>query len=119
MALLKEALNGRSLALDKVKMALRSKKVDMSKVIGMIDDMVALLGKEQTDDDDKKAYCEAEFDKADDKKKELERSISDHEKALTDMEESVATLADEIKALEDGIYALDKEVADATTQRKA
>merc|ERR1719321_2030325 len=90
----------------------------MTKVIKMIDDMVVLLGKEQTDDDDKKAYCEAEFDKADDKKKELERSISDHEKALTDMEESVATLADEIKALEDGIYALDKEVADATTQRK-
>merc|ERR1719321_53078 len=90
----------------------------MTKVIKMIDDMVVLLGKEQTDDDDKKAYCEAEFDKADDKKKELERSISDHEKALTDMEESVATLADEIKALEDGIYALDKEVGEATTQRK-
>merc|ERR1719240_736785 len=65
----------------------------------MIDDMVVLLGKDQVDDDDKKAYCEAEFDKADDKKKELERSISDHEKALDDMEETVATLADEIKAL--------------------
>merc|ERR1719399_237808 len=106
-------------SMDMIMFALKSKKVDMSKVIKMIDDLVVLLGKEQTDDDDKKAYCEEEFDKADDKKKELEQSISDHEKALTDMEESVATLADEIKALEDGIYALDKEVAEATTQRKA
>jgi len=70
------------------------------------------------DDDDKKAYCEAEFDKADDKKKELERNIDDHAKALAEFEEAVATLADEIKALSDGIYALDKEVGEATEQRK-
>merc|ERR1719478_1480261 len=99
-------------------MALSSKKVDMSKVIKMIDDVITLLGKEQVDDDDKKAYCEAEFDKADDKKKELERNIDDHEKALAEFEEAVATLADEIKALSDGIYALDKEVGEATEQRK-
>jgi len=99
-------------------LALRSRKVDMTKVIKMIDDMVALLGKEQVDDDDKKAYCEAEFDKADDKKKELEQSIDDLEKALADMDEQVATLADEIKALSEGIYTLDKEVGEATTQRK-
>merc|ERR1719316_2248879 len=120
LATLQSARGGsKATSMDRIMLALKSQKVDMTKVIKMIDDLVVLLGKEQTDDDDKKAYCEAEFDKADDKKKELEQSISDHEKALTDMEESVATLADEIKALEDGIYALDKEVAEATTQRKA
>merc|ERR1719161_2812816 len=100
-------------------LTLRSKKVDMTKVIKMIDDMVVLLGKEHKDDDDKKVYCEEEFDKSDDKKKDLERSISDHEKALAEMDEAVATLTDEIKALEDGIYTLDKEVAEATEQRKS
>merc|ERR1719310_9458 len=120
LATLQSARGGsKATSMDMIMLALKSQKVDMTKVIKMIDDLVVLLGKEQTDDDDKKAYCEAEFDKADDKKKELEQSISDHEKALTDMEESVATLADEIKALEDGIYKLDKEVADATEQRKA
>merc|ERR1719217_306319 len=81
--------------------------------------MVVLLGKEQVADDEKKAYCEAEFDKADDKKKALERSISDLEKSLEEAKEGVATLADEIKALEEGIVRLDREVAAATETRKA
>merc|ERR1740127_30424 len=55
-----------------IQMALRGGKVTFEKVIGMIDDMVALLGKEQVDDDEKKAYCEAEIDKAEDEIKELE-----------------------------------------------
>merc|ERR1719327_2498179 len=109
----------KSLNIDLIALALKSKKVDFSKVIKMIDDMVALLGKEQTDDDSKKDYCEQEFDKSDDRKKELERTISDLEKAITEQKEMVETLASEIKALEDGIYELDKDVAEATTTRKA
>jgi len=109
----------KSLNIDLISLALKSKKVDFSKVIKMIDDMVALLGKEQTDDDSKKDYCEQEFDKSDDRKKELERTISDLEKAITEQKEMVETLASEIKALEDGIYELDKDVAEATTTRKA
>merc|ERR1719298_39097 len=97
---LRSANSGRrNSQVDLIMLALKSKKVDMTKVIKMIDDMVALLGKEQVDDDDKKAYCEAEFDKSDDKKKELEQSIDDLSKALDEMAETVATLADEIKAL--------------------
>merc|ERR1719265_560712 len=80
--------------------------------------MVVMLKKEQVDDDNKKEYCEHELDLADDKKKALERSISDSEKAIAEVEEGVATVTDEIKALEDGIKALDKSVAEATQQRK-
>jgi hypothetical protein len=39
--------------------AVRNRKVSMDKVVTMIDDMVALLGKEQVDDDKKKDYCTA------------------------------------------------------------
>merc|ERR1719160_414021 len=104
--------------LDLIELALHGKKVSFDKVIGMINDMVALLGKEQVEDDTKKTYCENEFDKADDKKKELELSISDIEKAMDEAKESIETFEAEIKALEEGIIKLDREVAEATQQRK-
>jgi len=110
--------NRRSVNLDLISLALHGKKVDFTKVVKMIDDMVVLLGKEQTADDEKKAYCEEEFDKADDKKKALERTISDLEKTLEEDKAAVETLTEEIKALEDGIVKLDREVATATMQRK-
>merc|ERR1719235_2945114 len=95
---------GRDVRLDLLEMALQGKKMGFEKIIKMIDDLVALLAKEQLDDDEKKA---------------LENSISDLEKAIADEEESIATLKSEIEALEDGIKALDKQVAEATEQRKA
>merc|ERR1719316_564481 len=110
---------GRDTRLDLLEMALQGKKMGFEKIIKMIDDLVALLAKEQLDDDEKKAWCLAELDTADDKKKALENSISDLEKAIADEEESIATLKSEIEALEDAIKALDKQVAEATEQRKA
>merc|ERR1719473_1456389 len=107
-----------NLNLDLIELALHGKKVSFDKVIKMIEDMVVLLGKEQVDDDNKKTYCEAEFDKADDKKKELELNIGDMEKALDEMDEAMTAVKAEIEALEDGIVKLDREVAGATTQRK-
>merc|ERR1719506_2872620 len=99
-------------------LALQGKKVNFAKVIKMIDNMVATLQTEQQDDNDKKEYCNMQFDAADDKKKGLERSISNSEKSIAKEKDAVATLTDEIKALEDGIVALDKSVAEATEQRK-
>merc|ERR1719199_2008587 len=84
----------------------------------MIDNMVATLKTEQQDDNDKKEYCETQFDLADDKKKALERGVSNLEKAIAKAKEGVAALTDEIAALEAGIAALDKSVAEATEQRK-
>merc|ERR1719253_1783075 len=80
--------------------------------------MVVNLGKEQQDDNDKKEYCSKSFDLADDKKKGLERSVSNLEKDIAKEKEGIAALADEIKALGEGIAALDKSVAEATEQRK-
>jgi len=104
--------------LDFIMLAVRGKKVGFDKIIKMIDDMVALLKTEQVDDDSKKEYCEMSLDKADDKKKVLERSVSKLEKAIDEAKETIATLTDEIKALAAGIVALDKSVAEATEQRK-
>merc|ERR1719310_1481510 len=104
--------------LDFIALALRGKSVDFTKVIKMIDDMVVLLGKEQADDDAKKEWCTVQFDQMDDKKKALERSISGLEKSIEEDKEAVETLKGEIEALEEGIVNLDKDVTQATEQRK-
>jgi len=101
-----------------ISLALKGKKVSFDKVLVMIDDMVKLLGSEQVADDDKKEYCEKAIDKTEDDLKELELTVSDLGKAIADLEETIATLASEIGALEDGIKALDKQVAEATEDRK-
>merc|ERR1719203_2747779 len=88
------------------------------KVIGMVDEMVALLQEEQVQDDKKKEFCEAEIDKTEDEKKSLERKVDDLAKAQDEGKDTLATLGDEIESLSDGIKALDKQVAEATEQRK-
>jgi phage host-nuclease inhibitor protein Gam len=84
----------------------------------MIDGLVATLKTEQVDDDEKKAYCLAEFDKTEDTKKELQLDISDLTKSIEDGKESIETFTSEIEALVAGIKALDKGVKEATEQRK-
>jgi predicted nucleic acid-binding Zn-ribbon protein len=101
-----------------IALALQGKKVDFGKVLKMIDEMVAVLKAEQQDDNDKKEYCELQFDQADDKKKSLERSVANLEKAIEKGKEGIKALAEEIKSLSEGIVALDKSVAEATEQRK-
>jgi len=104
--------------LDLISLSLKGKKVSMTKVIKMVDDMVVLLGKEQGDDNDKKEMCEMQLDKAEDDLKILEGTMSDIEKEVEDTKESVATLTDEIAALKKGITDLDKQVEEATVNRK-
>merc|ERR1719361_3132682 len=108
--------------LDFLVLALTGKKAlsqgMFDKVIRMCDDLVAELKQEQQDDNDKKEYCEKQFDLADDKKKTLERAEKDADNAISKAKEAIETLTDEIKALEKGIKDLDKSVVEATEQRK-
>jgi len=84
----------------------------------MIDDMMMTLKIEQEDDDAKKEYCGKELDAADDKKKGLERAVSDLEIAIESAQESITKLAEEIDVLKASIKELDKKVMEATEQRK-
>jgi predicted nucleic acid-binding Zn-ribbon protein len=104
--------------IDLIAIALRGKTKDFSKVISLIDDMVALLKREQTDDANKKEYCLTSLDAMDDKKKGLEHAISTAETAMANAEDGIATLKEEIATLEKGIKALDKSVVEATEQRQ-
>merc|ERR1719206_1178012 len=80
--------------------------------------MVSTLKEEQLDDEHKKEYCLKQFDLSDDKKKNLERSLSDTETVIEETKDGISTLSSEIASLKDAIKALDKAVADATEQRK-
>jgi len=117
LSMIKE-VNDRRPALDFIALALHGKKIGFGQVIKMIDDLVAELKKEQQDDDNKKEYCDEQFDLSDDKKKVEEKKIADLETAITETEEGIVTTKEQIDALEDGIRALDKSVAEATEQRK-
>jgi septal ring factor EnvC (AmiA/AmiB activator) len=103
---------------DFITLAIQGKKIGFEKVIKMIDDMVATLKQEQLDDDHKKEYCAKQFDFSEDKKKSLQKAVSDLEISIDEAKDGVATIADEIKALEKGIKNLDKSVQEATEQRK-
>merc|ERR1719326_1266168 len=120
LAALQQASQGvkRDYRIDLISLALKGKKVSFEKVLKMIDDMVALLGKEQQDDNDKKEYCENIIDKTEDNLKALELTVSDLGKAIADYKERIATSGEELEALADGIKALDKQVAEATEDRK-
>jgi len=117
LSMIKE-VNDRRPSLDFIALALHGKKIGFGQVIKMIDDLVAELKKEQTDDNNKKEYCDVQFDLADDKKKVLEKGVADLEAAIAESEEGIVATKEQIDALEDGIRALDKSVAEATEQRK-
>jgi septal ring factor EnvC (AmiA/AmiB activator) len=120
LRIIKSARKGKHhhLSVDFIALALHGKTAGFEKVIKLMDDMVVMLKKEQVDDDNKKEYCLKELDLADDKKKALERDVSNVEKSIDEVKEELGTVTDEIKALEEGIAALDKSVAEATFQRK-
>merc|ERR1719161_1682958 len=82
------------------------------------EDMIDALGKEQETDDSKKEHCEAEFDHSEDEKKTIERALGKIEAAIAENKEAIAALTADIEALADAIKENDKDVAEATEQRK-
>jgi len=117
LAALGKAKGGRP-GLDFISLALRGKTAGFTKVIGMIDTMVKNLAAEQKEDDSKKEYCGTQLDESEDKKKQLENSISDSDTSISEMEGSIQELTDEIAALTAGVKALDNSVTEATALRK-
>merc|ERR1719420_1487707 len=106
------------MTLSLLEFALKAKKVDFSKILAQIDGMVKVLGAEQKEDEETKAFCSAELDKSEKSKADTEDAIAQSEASIEEMTEASATLASEIATLEKEIKALDKAVTEATEQRK-
>eukprot|EP00931_Biecheleriopsis_adriatica_P109656 TRINITY_DN8390_c0_g1_i1.p1 TRINITY_DN8390_c0_g1~~TRINITY_DN8390_c0_g1_i1.p1 ORF type:complete len:705 (-),score=244.19 TRINITY_DN8390_c0_g1_i1:61-2175(-) len=99
-------------------LALTGKKVDFSKVFTKIDNLIDLIMKEGEDDRTKKAYCETELRKNQEKTKALQSEVKTLTASMDQKEEAVTKLADDIKALQQGVKALDDDVAQAGANRK-
>jgi hypothetical protein len=108
----------RDFRLNLIALVLRGKKANFEKVVKMIEDMMALLKKEQETDTNKKAYCAKHLDETEDDFKDLQADIKDLEKALAENKEAIKAVAADLSALTKGISDLDQQVKDATKQRK-
>mmetsp|Transcript_114837 Transcript_114837/g.203442 ORF Transcript_114837/g.203442 Transcript_114837/m.203442 type:complete len:691 (+) Transcript_114837:63-2135(+) len=111
------ALKSNDPSFDFIQMALHGGQMGFDKIVKMIDALMAELKKDQADDDAKKAYCEDQFDIADDKKKGLEQDMSDLDAQISNGEETMSTLKSELADLTTEIKALDSQVAEATKAR--
>merc|ERR1719217_1061748 len=80
--------------------------------------MIKVLGEEQKEDEDTKAFCSAELDKSEKSKADTEDAIAQSEAGIEEMTEESSTLSSEIADLQQEIKNLDKAVAEATEQRK-
>lgn len=100
------------------KQALKSKKVDFSKILKMIDDMVVILKKEGEDDITARDDCNTSFDEAEDETKELKRDIQGLEAEVEDNAGTISAMTDVMKKSKDEIAAAKEAMAQATEQRK-
>jgi len=100
------------------KLKMSSKAQGLESVIKMIDEMVVILGKDQSDDDKSKTFCEDELEKAGDEQKAATEKKGAIEAEIAEATDSVSEMADQIATLEQDIKDLDKSVAQATEQRK-
>jgi len=102
-----------------LELALLGKKVDFSKVTKIIDDMIALLAREQKDDEGTKKYCVGQLHNAAGKAQDVAKSIKEQEANKDERAENLAAITDEVKSTQGEIKELDMLVADATSERKA
>merc|ERR1719231_1686100 len=85
----------------------------------MIDQMLAILEREQGDDDKEHGYCETDLEKSEDESAATKDTLAQTEATITELKDSAATLQSDIATLTEEIKELDKSVAAATEQRKA
>jgi len=93
------------------------KRVDNS-IMGLIDNMISLLGKEGNDDKIKKNMCEVDFTRNGDKKAQLENGIKANSAEVANLKDNLALVIKEMQKIRQDLADLDKTVKEATEQRK-
>jgi len=119
----KKVTNGLMLMSLKSKMRLAQKAgvqgaVDFTEIFKMIDEMVAILTQDNKDDATQKDFCIAELEKTEREKAATDDKAASLASQIEETNDGIAQNAENIKSLQDGVAALDKDVAEATAQRK-
>merc|ERR1719163_1846151 len=84
----------------------------------MVDGMIGILKEGQTTDTEKKENCLLQIQKEETEKKEIEASLQGTESSIEAKKNDMATIQGGIDTAKAGIEELDKDVAEATAQRK-
>merc|ERR1719443_2266754 len=92
--------------------------VDFSEITKMIDEMIAILTKDNKDDLMQKDFCISELTKTEKEKAATEDKLSSLAASIEEMTDSADQMAEKIKALTESVASLDKDVAEATAMRK-
>jgi hypothetical protein len=92
--------------------------VDFGEINKMIDEMIAILTKDNKDDATQKDFCISELTKTEKEKAATDDKLSSLASSIEEMTDSIDQLAEKMKALQDGVASLDKDVAEATEMRK-
>merc|ERR1719191_1013862 len=98
--------------------ALKTQKVDFTKVIKMVEEMEGVLKQEQASDDSQKQFCDKDISKSEKEQKDTEEEIASSAALIEECKEASAATAEEIAVLQKEIKELDLAVAEATEQRK-
>jgi len=97
---------------------LKTGKADFSKIVKMIDDMVAHLGKEQDDDDTMIKYCNKELNSATDQKTSTTRDVKDLSSQIDALAESISSHEAAIKSNQADVADTEAATKEATRMRK-
>jgi len=92
--------------------------VDFSEIFKMIDEMIAILTKDNKDDATQKDFCIAELTKTETEKAATDDKLDSLASQIAETTDAVATTQEKITSLMESIASLNKEVAEATEQRK-
>merc|ERR1719238_1696474 len=103
----------------RVQLKVGAKAQNFNMIMGMIDNMVKILGDEQGDDDKHKEYCDAEFEKSADEEAAAKDKLASEDATITELSDGIATITSDVATLTEQIKELDKSVATATDGRKA
>merc|ERR1719395_72348 len=88
--------------------------VDFTEIFKMIDEMIAILTKDNADDAAQKDFCIAELTKTESEKAATDDKLGSLALEIEETTDGIAQVEENIKGLQDGIAALDKDVAEAT-----
>merc|ERR1719217_1679197 len=92
--------------------------VDFSAIQKMIDEMIAILTKDNKDDLTQKDFCISELTKTEKEKAATDDKLASLASSIEELTDTIDATAEKIKSLQEGIAGLDKDVAEATEMRK-
>merc|ERR1719331_1435173 len=93
-------------------------KKGFEKIMGLVDKMIALLGKEANDDKIKKEMCEVDLARNDDTKATLENNIKSKTAEVANMKDNLGIVVKDMAKIKSDMAELDATVKEATLQRQ-